>query len=91
MITHEQLLEVRVLLREGKPQEAADLLQKLENEDADAAGAAAAKLAEPPPQRAPEVILHDFMVAVADRMGNHAVLEQLAAEFEAVTASPKKA
>lgn len=82
----EQALEA---LKAGDPQKAAELLDaQIAKSSADPAPAPA-KPAEPPPPRAPEAILHDFMVAVADKMGNHAALEQLAAEFESVTAAPK--
>jgi hypothetical protein len=91
MPTPSNLAQVRELLKTGKVQEADDLLAKEEESAAAAAGAAPAKPVEPPPPRAPEVILHDFMVAVADRFGNHHVLESLANEFESVTARPEKA
>lgn len=76
--------DVRVLLKEGKVQEADDLLKTLSADAAASAAAAAGRPAEPPPPRDPDVILHAFMVAVADRFGNHQVLEDLAAEFAQV-------
>lgn len=76
--------DVRALLKEGKVQEADDLLQSIAASDAKAAFLLSGKPAEPPPPRDPDIILHDFMVTVADRFGNHEVLEQLAAEFQGV-------
>ena len=85
MPTHEQLLEVRVLLREGKPQEAADLLQKLEDDDLRAAGAAPAKPAAPPPPRAPNVIMLHLLTEIVAHLGNKPSLEALIEELRAVT------
>ncbi len=85
MPTPEELAPVREAILAGDPQKADDLLAGIIEREKAAASAAAGKPAEPPPPRAPNVIIHDFMVFVTGRMGNHQVLEDLAAEFQQVT------
>lgn len=84
MADPDYITKVRELLKEGKAQEADDLLSEVQRTRGDAALLAAGKPAEPPPPRDPDVIVHDFMVAVADKFGNLQVLEDLAAEFQHV-------
>jgi hypothetical protein len=84
MPTPEELATVREAILAGDPQKADDLLKAIIEKDSAATAAAAGKPAEPPPPRDPDVIVHAFMVAVADKFGNHQLLEDLANEFEHV-------
>ena len=90
MPTPEQLAEIRKLLKDGKPQEADDLIAKLEEEEAAADKTATAKPKEPPPPRKVDAILSDFFHTLVDVHGNHPRLEALMAEFDAATAPPNK-
>lgn len=81
--------DVRALLKEGRVQEADDLLKTLSADATLAAERAAGIPAEPSPPRDPFIILFDFMTAVSDRFGNHQVLEDLAGEFFNVIRLPK--
>ena len=85
-----QIADILALLKEGRVQDATDVLALHGAAAKQAEDTAAGKPAEPPPPRAPEAILHDFMVFVTGRMGNHQVLEDLAAEYAAVNQLPKK-
>ena len=80
-----QIADLLALLKEGKVQEATDVLAIHGLAAAATEAAAAGKPAEPPPLRDPAAILCDFMVCVTGRMGNHQVLEDLTTEFQQVT------
>jgi hypothetical protein len=69
----------QALLREGKNQEADDLLEKAQA-DADAA---AGKAPEPKPPRAPAEVLREILGELADAHGNHPRVQALLAEFDA--------
>lgn len=73
----------RALLKEGKVQEADDLLKTLSADATAAAEAAAGKPAEPPPPRAPELIIFDLFFEIIAHLGNKPLLEQLLEDLKA--------
>jgi len=84
------IADVRALLKEGKVQEADDLLTRLEAADAEKSGAAAAKPVEPPPPRAPNLVLMELLSELVAHLGNKPAHEVLLEELKAVLAPPKK-
>jgi len=68
----------QALLREGKNQEADDLLEKAQA-DADAA---VGKEPEPKPPRAPAAIMREILGALADAHGNQPRLQALLVEYD---------
>lgn len=75
--------DVRALLKEGKAQEADDMLAILEAADGVSAAAAAAKPAEPPPPRSAYAITLDLLTEIVAHLGNKPSLEQLVEELKA--------
>jgi hypothetical protein len=78
------LAQVRKLMREGKVQEADDLLSKHMAATPQAQAAAAAAAAEPAPPRDYDTVLHELLTAVVDKLGNHPALEKLLEELKAI-------
>ncbi len=79
------IADVRALLKEGKVQEADDLLTIIEAADAERAGAAAAKPAAPPRPRAPNLVLMELLSELVAHLGNKPAHEALLEELRAVT------
>ncbi len=79
------IADVRALLKAGKVQEADDLLTILAAADADKADAAAAVDAEPPPPRAPNLVLMELLSELVSQLGNKPTHEALLEELKAVT------
>jgi len=84
------IADVRALLKEGKVQEADDLLTILAAADAEKVGAAAAKPAEPPPPRSPDLVMMELFSELISHLGNKPAHEVLLEELKAVLAPPKK-
>jgi hypothetical protein len=81
--TQKTLTEAVALLREGKVQEADDLLSKHGRELLSASGTGAAVSEPAPPPRAPNVILLDFGRELVSHLGSPPALVHLLQEFEA--------
>lgn len=83
MPTPSNLAKVRELLKEGKVQEADDLLAQEETAAGDGAAAAPAKPVEPPPPRSAYAITLDLLTEIVAHLGNKPALEQLVEELKA--------
>ncbi len=77
--------DARALLKAGKVQEADDLLAILAAADAAPDFAAAAKLVEPPPPRAPNLVLMELLSELVAHLGNKPAHEALIEELKAAT------
>ena len=71
--------QAQALLREGKTQEADDLLSQAQAEQAKEAGLKP----EPPPPRERAEVLRAFMEELVLHLGNHPRLRALLAEYDA--------
>lgn len=78
-----ELKQVSDLLKEGRPQEASDLLAKLRAvPQSDGQHEIAS---EPPAPREPLAVVYDLFVGLVGHLGNPAYLESLLAELESVS------
>ena len=75
------------LMREGKVQDADDLLVKAQEDAAAAAATAGAPKPKPPP-RQPEQVIIDLFTKLADLHGNHPVITGLIDELAGLVIKP---
>jgi hypothetical protein len=85
MPTPEEMAQVSSLLKEGRVSEAALLNDQLVADAKMAEAEAAGRPVEPPPPRAPQVILRDILGQIAHDLGNRPTLEALLHEFDEAT------
>jgi len=79
------IADVRALLKEGKVQEADDLLTILAAADAEKAGAVAPKFVVLSPPRRPNLVLLELLSELVSHLGNKPAHEALLEELRAVT------
>lgn len=82
-IDKDTLAQAQALMREGKIQEADDLLSKQIAEDEKTAAEASAAEPAPVAPRTPEEIVHAFFTEIVHHLGSTPRLAALMAEFEA--------